>query len=272
MSRVQQRVTFAVLASISAAACGLPLDDRVQPYDDVPFDLGGTTTTVIVEDTTTTSVADPEVTTTTIVRTVPVDIAYVLGGGGLQRVTLELPAPVSNRLLIERLESPPSDGGTLLRTEVERGLVTSFSIDRGVATVSLGRGVLQRLGSLQQRRAIAQIVLTLTLFTTEQGGIGQVGFVVDTTPLSVFVPSRGSNSEPGEPLAYADFAVLLADSDGTVTTTAPSTTPPTVPTTSTTTSADEPDVPDGSTTTTAPPTAAASTSQPPLPTSTTVAG
>jgi hypothetical protein len=203
-----------VVASLALGACGLPIDDRVQPYDDVPFDLGGPTTTVL-ETTTTTVPPDPQVTTTTIVRTVPVDIVYVLGGGGLQRVTLALPAPVSNRLLIDRLENPPSDGSTLLRTEVDPGLVNGFSIDRGLATVSLDRSVLQRLGSLEQRRAIAQLVLTLTLFTTDEGGIGQVRFTVEATPISVFVPARGSNSEPGEALAYADFAVLLADSPGT---------------------------------------------------------
>jgi hypothetical protein len=250
-----RRVPIAVLVLTTVAACGLPLDDRVQPYDDVPFDLGGPTTTTVVADTTTTSLADPEVTTTTIVRTVPVDIAYVLGGGALQRVTLALPAPVSNRLLIERLESPPVDGSTLLRTEVETGLVNGFSIDRGLATVSLNRGVLQRLGSLQQRRAIAQLVLTLTLFTTEQGGIGQVRFTVEATPISVFVPSRGSNSEPGEPLAYADFAVLLADSDGSATTPAPTSTVAEQPVDqTTTTSTATTNTTTSTTTATAPPT------------------
>ncbi len=218
--------------ALTLAGCGLPIDDRVQPYDDVPFDLGGPTTTTIPEATTTTSVAvDPAITTTTLVRTVPVDVVYVLGGGALQRVTLALPAPVSNRLLIDQLESPPADGSTLLRTEVDPGLVNGFSVDRGLATVSLNRGVLQRLGSLEQRRAIAQLVLTLTLFTTDEGGIGQVTFTVEATPISVFVPSRGSNSEPGEPLAFADFAILLADAEAP---TRPPTTTTTVPSTSTT--------------------------------------
>lgn len=231
---------------LALAGCGLPIDDRVQPYDDVPFDLGGPTTTTIPEATTTTTVAvDPDITTTTLVRTVPVDVVYVLGGGALQRVTLALPAPVSNRLLIEQLESPPADGSTLLRTEVDPGLVNGFSVDRGLATVSLNRGVLQRLGSLEQRRAIAQLVLTLTLFTTDEGGIGQVTFTVEATPISVFVPSRGSNSEPGEPLAFADFAILLAD---TVAPTNPTTSTTTIPQT-TTTIDDQSGESDGATTT-----------------------
>lgn len=244
-------------ATLALAGCGLPLDDRVQPYDDVPFDLGGPTTTTVPEATTTTTAVDPQITTTTIVRTVPVDVVYVLGGGALQRVTLALPSPVSNRLLIEQLESPPADGSTLLRTEVDPGLVNGFSVERGLATVSLNRGVLQRLGSLEQRRAIAQLVLTLTLFTTDEGGIGQVTFTVEATPISVFVPSRGSNSEPGEPLAFVDFAVLLADA-------ATPTTSTTISGSTSTTVAGEPDPVDGSTTTlpttvTTPPTVAVTT-------------
>lgn len=249
---VAVRGVIGLVMAVTLVGCGLPIDDRVQPYDDVPFDLGGPTTTTLPA-TTTTTIADidPQITTTTIVRTVPVDIVYVLGGGALQRVTLALPSPVSNRLLIEQLESPPADGSTLLRTEVDPGLVNGFSVERGLATVSLNRGVLQRLGSLEQRRAIAQLVLTLTLFTTEEGGIGQVAFTVDATPISVFVPSRGSNSEPGEPLAFADFALLLADA---VAPTRPTTTSTTVDDTSTTTIVDGTDPADQLTTTVPTPT------------------
>lgn len=85
LRRRHRRTVTAVAIALSVGACGLPIDDRVQPYDDVPFDLGGPTTTTIPQETTTTVTPDPEVTTTTIVRTVPVDIVYVLGGRAAAR-------------------------------------------------------------------------------------------------------------------------------------------------------------------------------------------
>jgi len=92
----------------------------------------------------------------------------------------------------------------------------------------LSSAALNRLSSLQQRRAIAQVVLTLSLFTTPEGGIGQVILNADGEPLSVFVPSRGASSEPGETLAYSDFAVLISGTPAT-TTTSPPVTSSTVP-------------------------------------------
>jgi len=242
-----RRVAAAVLVTIVAAsACGLPVDERVQPFDDVPFDLTATSTTTTTtlpppEPAATTTVPPAElITTTTLVRTEPTDIFFVLRGSGeLQRVTVSLPAPVSRQLLINQLESVPDGTGDTLRTSVASGLLRDFTVDRGVASVELSSAALNRLSSLQQRRAIAQVVLTLSLFTTPEGGIGQVILNADGEPLSVFVPSRGASSEPGEALAYSDFAVLISGTPATTTTSPPVTTP-TVPdsTTAPTTTAD----------------------------------
>jgi len=243
-----RRVAAAVLVTIVAAsACGLPVDERVQPFDDVPFDLTATSTTTTTtlpppEPAVTTTVPPAElITTTTLVRTEPTDIFFVLRGSGeLQRVTVSLPAPVSRQLLINQLESVPDGTGDTLRTSVASGLLRDFTVDRGVASVELSSAALNRLSSLQQRRAIAQVVLTLSLFTTPEGGIGQVILNADGEPLSVFVPSRGASSEPGEALAYSDFAVLISGTPATTTTSLPPVTTPTVPdsTTAPTTTAD----------------------------------
>lgn len=232
-----QRVALAVLiAIVLAGACGLPVDERVQPFDDVPFDLTATSTTTTTtlpppEPAVTTTVPPAElITTTTLVRTEPTDIFFVLRGSGeLQRVTVSLPAPVSRQLLINQLESVPDGTGNTLRTSVASGLIRDFTVDRGVASVELSSAALNRLSSLQQRRAIAQLVLTLSLFTTPEGGIGQVILRADGEPLSVFVPSRGASSEPGEALAYSDFAVLISGTPPTTTTLPPPVVSPTVP-------------------------------------------
>ena len=233
-------IIVVVAVGVVVSACGLPVDERVQPFDDVPFDLTATSTT------TTTTIAPPEPvattstvpeptaeTTTTVVRTEATNVFFVLRGSGeLQQVTVALPAPVSRQLLISQLESVPDGTTDTLRTSVSTGLVRDFTVDRGVATVDLSPLALDRLSSLQQRRAIAQLVLTLSLFTTPDGGIGQVVLTADGEPLSVYVPARGASSEPGEPLAYSDFAGLISGTPSTTSTT--STTVPTSPPSSTT--------------------------------------
>ncbi|MGA1568096.1 MAG: hypothetical protein ACO38K_00415, partial [Ilumatobacteraceae bacterium] len=82
-----RRVAAAVVVTIVAAsACGLPVDERVQPFDDVPFDLTATSTTTTTtlpppEPAATTTVPPAElITTTTLVRTEPTDIFFVLRG------------------------------------------------------------------------------------------------------------------------------------------------------------------------------------------------
>ncbi|MGA1723226.1 MAG: hypothetical protein ACO4B6_04700, partial [Ilumatobacteraceae bacterium] len=86
MIRETRRAIRALGLAGLLAGCGLPIDERVQTLDEVPFDLATPTTTSTTTTTTEPPVREPEEsepveeTTTTIVRTVPVDIAYVLGG------------------------------------------------------------------------------------------------------------------------------------------------------------------------------------------------
>lgn len=262
------RSTHLVLLCLTAlgfSACGLPMDERVQTFDDVPYDLDAPSTTTTTTEVLSTVTTEPgaEQTTTTIVETRPVDVVYLLGSSGeLQPITVALPTPVSDRLIIEQLVSPPLGTGVPLRTEVDRGLITGFSVDRGLATVGLSPSVIARLSSLEQRRAIAQIVLTLTLFTTTEGGIGQVIFTVDDEPISVYVPSLGANSDPGDPLAWSDYSSLIAGAPDVTTTTRP------VSTTSTTTTTTTVAVSTSTTSTSTAPTTSTSSST----TSTSVAG
>ena len=240
MMRRGHHLIVVIATGVAVSACGLAVDERVQPFDDVPFDLTATSTTTTTtiappEPVATTTVPEPAAeTTTTVVRTEATNVFFVLRGSGeLQQVTVALPAPVSRQLLISQLESVPDGTADTLRTSVSSGLVRDFTVDRGVATVDLSPLALDRLSSLQQRRAIAQLVLTLSLFTTPDGGIGQVVLTADGEPLSVYVPARGSSSEPGEPLAYSDFAGLISGTPSTTSTTTPTSSPSstTVPTT-----------------------------------------
>ena len=243
MSPSQRRGIRVLLLAGLLTGCGLPIDERVQTFDEVPFDLATPTTTSTTTTTTEppTPIGEPEEpepveeTTTTIVRTTAVELFYVLGArGDLQQITSSLPTPVSDAVLIDQLENAPSGTGAPLRTAVARNLINGFTVDRGRAVVDLDRGVLSRTNSSEQRRAIAQIALTLTLFTTPDGGIGQVSFTVEGEAISVFVPARGANSAPGEPLAHSDFTSLVSGAPPTTTTPSTSTTSTTIPTSSTT--------------------------------------
>ncbi len=195
------------------AACGLQTDSEATLFDDIPYGLAETSTST----TTTTIAADPApgTTTTTIAADQQtVDVVYVRRfSRELESTQVDLPFPVSGRDLLDQLSSPPADAQPELETEVSRSLVLSFGVDRGLATVNLSRSAINQLGSAQQRRAIAQIVLTLTLFTSDEGGIGQVIFLVGGQPISVYVPLLGANSEPGQPVAWTDYSQLLVGVD-----------------------------------------------------------
>ncbi len=263
------RLCAALLLPLALVACSLPTDERVSPYNpaDLPGNLTNTTTTTTT--TTTTSTTVPPVTeslpggqttttssTTTIAPplTSPVVIFYTIGfTDEVQAIRRELIAPVPIRLVLEQLESPLFDIGPYgLRSSVRSGLILGdVLLERAVATVVLDPLVLGRLSNDEQRRAIAQIVLTLTSFVTaEEGAIGFVRFEVDGDGFSVFVPSLGGNSDPGEALAFVDFASWVVEtslSSPTTTTTNPPSTPITTPITTTNTSTTT-----TSTTTTAP--------------------
>ncbi len=236
-------------ALVTFAACGLPAEERVTTFNpgDLPDPLTNTTTTT---STTTTTVApstvppstDPGETTTTSTTTVApfagaeTDIFYTIGiTDDVQRFIRELPRPVPVELVINQLvEPPPELAGFNLRTAVRPGLIAGVDVERGIATVELSQDVLDRMTSAAQRRAIAQIVLTLTSFvTSNQGAIGGVRFIVDDEPISVFLPAQNGNSEPGEIVAFDDFVVLVVDAQFTSATTTTSTTSTTVATTTT---------------------------------------
>ena len=230
----QKKQLVGILAVIlSFSACGLQTDSEAVLFDDVPYGLAQTSTS-------TTSVPDansePNIPTTTIaVNQRAVEVVFVRRlSRELESISIDLPTPVSNRDVIDQLTQPPRDAEPELQTEVSERLVLNVQVDRGLATVNLSRTAINQLGSAQQRRAIAQIVLTLTLFTSEEGGIGQVEFLVGGQPISVYVPLLNANNEPGEPVAWADFAQLLVGVDApptTTTTTEPPSTNTTAPAT-----------------------------------------
>ena len=162
------------------------------------------------------------VTTSSTIATEPVEL-YFVAGSVLESVTQELFRGISPAGVLTALESgpPPPDVGIGLTSVLPIGLTRDvLESGTGVATVDLDGDLFEQIeGGDEQRRAVAQIVLTLT----RRPGIGQVRFTLDGEPLSV--PKRGNVlSEPGEPVSRLDYESLLDQTD--VVPTDPPTMPP----------------------------------------------
>jgi len=228
-----------------AGACALPTDERAAPYDrsNLPPAIANTTTTSTTTTTVvpTTTLVAPDATaptvpisttTTPIIATAPVDLYYIVGfSDEMSRLKRPLPEDAAIAQVIDQLESPLPDVAEFsLRTSIRRGMVDGdVVVVRGTASITLDADIVDGMSEASLRRAIAQLVLTLTSFSTDDNGaIGKVRFEIDGEGFAVFVPAFGGSSEPGEELAFEDFSALIANtstSPSTTTSTAPNPTP-----------------------------------------------
>ena len=198
--------------------CGVPTgEDSFSRLGsgEVPFRLADPSTTTTSTTTTTLATATTEVEaptttarqTTTTLALETVDF-YFVSRGELQPVPRELPMDFGINQLASGLEAGPPAGtaGIGLETLVGEGLIVSSTEERGVVTVDLAPTEFDEIATSDQRRAIGQIVLT---YTANLRGVGQVTFTLAGEAIRV---PRGDGllSEPGEPLAFDDYAVLLA--------------------------------------------------------------
>lgn len=128
--------------------------------------------------------------------------------------------------VVDELEFPMGISESNLRSSVRPGLVDAIEIDRGTASLTLDDVILGRMSESEERRAVAQLVLSLTSIQLQ--GVGTVGLIVFETaagPYEVFVPAFNGTSDGVEPLSYSDFARLVisapapAPDDTTTTTT-----------------------------------------------------
>ena len=201
---------LAVVASLSVAACGVPRVSEFRQIEDgqIPYGLAETTTTRPPTTTSrpplTTSTTTPEITTTTLALE-DVRLYFVTG---LQMVPIQrsLASPATpSPVLAALVEGPPTgELGVGLRTALPLTGDMVVTVERGVATVNLPTGYVDQIPASEQRRAIAQIVLTLSVLPRASF----VVFVEDGEPLAV-PRGRGDLSEPGEPLAFEDYETLL---------------------------------------------------------------
>ena len=202
--------TVVLTSLIMLTSCGLPSEDRFTPLsrDQVPDALIATSTTT----TTTTSVPVETEAPSTTVTDVLYDLVefYFVSANRVVRSERQIVSPATPTQVVETLlrglDSAAQTAG--LRSALPRGTNATVEVRRGIARVSAVAPFLSELEPLDQRLAIAQLVLTLT----RRPCIGQVIFVVDGAEISV--PRGGGDlTVAGTPVTYDDYLAVLSTRD-----------------------------------------------------------
>jgi hypothetical protein len=214
----RRRLTgFAVAAIVALGACGVPSEGDFLVIDDgeIPYGLAETTTTRPPTTTSTTTTPPsttmppvtttvPETTTTLAVETVEL---YFLTGLQLVPIQRSLASPATpSQVLAALIEGPPTgESGVGLRSALPADEDLAVSVDRGLAMVDLPEGYLTGIAPSEQRRAVAQIVLTISV-------LPRASLVVFTEGgEEIAVPRGGGDlSDVGEAVTFEDYQNLLS--------------------------------------------------------------
>ena len=196
-------------------SCGVPTSSEfVQiPDANIPFELNLTSTTTTTTMPIEADVNSPGSNSLDVVSEIAnetVDL-YFITNGRLVATKIQIVSPATTTQVLSALVSgPPSgDAGLGLRSAIAFSLQAEISISKGLVLIDANNFLLEGLSPIDQRLAIAQLVLTFT----SRPGIGQAIFSVNG--VSIAVPrGRGDLSKPGEPVSYDDYTSLLADRNG----------------------------------------------------------
>ena len=203
-----------MLMSIFLTSCGVPTSSEFAqiPEADIPFELNATTTT----STTTTTIVvatDGDGSSSgskneqSAIVEESVDLYYIINNR-LVATNIKIVSPATTTQVLSALVAgPPSgDTGSGLRSAIATSLQVTVNVNKGVASINANNFLLAGLSPIDQRLAIAQLVLTIT----SRPGIGQAQFSVNGTPIAI-PRGRGDLSKPGETVSYDDYVSLLAD-------------------------------------------------------------
>lgn len=200
---MRRRFPIALCSTLILAACSVPKSGTYETIssDDIPFGLNAEQTT-IPQTATETTVANLDPPGTEYEQ---VDL-YFIRNATVTKVQRLVKSPVDANgtltALTEGLINNVNNEG--LRSAIPASLEARVDVDRGVATVNATRAFLNSLSAVDQRLAIAQIVLTLT----SRPGIGQVVFFVDGKAIAV-PKGRGDLSGVGDPVTFDDYTNII---------------------------------------------------------------
>ena len=136
----------------------------------------------------------------------PVDLFYI-SNSKIIKVQRNVASPANPSQALSSLVEGPSTSPEFvgLRTALPPTFAASVDVIRGVARVDATRTFLNSLSGLDQKLAIAQIVLTLT----SRPGVGQVLFSVDGKLISV-PRGRGDSVASGIAVTFDDYSSLIS--------------------------------------------------------------
>ena len=209
------RTCFVFLLPVLLNSCGVPTSSEfVQiPDENIPFELNlastTTTSTVPLEPDANSPGSNTQDAVSEIVNE-PVDL-YFITNNQLVATKIQIVSPANTTQVLSALVSgPPSgDAGLGLRSAIATSLQAEISVSKGLVLFDANNFLLTGLSPIDQRLAIAQLVLTFT----SRPGIGQAIFSVNG--VSIAIPrGRGDLSKPGEPVSFDDYVSLLADRNG----------------------------------------------------------
>ena len=184
---------------IACASCAIPAggDFQAIPDSEVPYELSSPRTTLAPSAVTTLPGSD---TSTEAIDT------YFISNSRVLKIVRLVAAPAGPDQALATLSALDTQDPALagLRTAIPKTFSATVSVERGVASVDSTRGLLDTLSPLDQRLAVAQIVLTLT----SRPGIGQVLFSVDGVPTGV-PRGRGDLAGPLTPVTFDDYSSLV---------------------------------------------------------------
>jgi len=202
------RRLVSLLLVLTITSCGVPREGEVIaiPMSELPLELNQqptttTTSTTVAENASAKESQQPA----SEVLSEPVELYYI-SDDRLVATTQSIVSPATtSQVLAALIAGPPiGDNGRGLRSALPNNLNAEIEISKGVAQINTTSEFLNGLSPIDQRLAIAQLVLTFT----RRPGVGQVTFTVDGQ--SVAVPrGRGDLAKPGSTVSFDDYSSLI---------------------------------------------------------------
>lgn len=207
---------IASLALILLSSCGVPNTNEFTKIADanIPFELNATTTS---SSTTTSTLASDLPMPGAGTGNIPPEIInetvelYFITANRVLATKIQIASPATtSQVLAALIAGPPiGDAGLGLRSALSTALTATIDVSKGIANIDADAVLLDGLSPIDQRLAIAQLVLTFT----SRPGVGQVVLSIEGSQIAI-PRGRGDLAKPGTPVSFEDYSSLLIEGTG----------------------------------------------------------
>ena len=207
---------IASVALILLSSCGVPNTNEFTIIADanIPFELNATTTS---SSTTTTTLAPDLPMPGAGTGNIPPEIInetvelYFITANRVLATKIQIASPATtSQVLAALIAGPPiGDAGLGLRSALSTALTATIDVSKGIANIDADAVLLDGLSPIDQRLAIAQLVLTFT----SRPGVGQVVLSIEGSQIAI-PRGRGDLAKPGTPVSFEDYSSLLIAGTG----------------------------------------------------------